>query len=314
MTKNKVIVINGTTSSGKTGLAVQLAYKYNGEIISSDSRQVYKSMDIGTGKDLAEYKIKNKNEKKINIPYHLIDVVSPKTDYNLGKFKKKADKVLNDIIKRGKLPIIAGGTGLWTQALVDNFNLSSVKPNLKLREKLEKLSVSKLFAKLSKVDKKFAESLHESDKKNKRRLIRYIEIRRQKSKAESQKSKAESQKYEYLLLGLVWPKDVLEKRIYKRLIDRIEKEGMIDEVGDLHFKKGVSWKRLIGFGLEYKYISLYLQGLLQYEEMVDKLFIAIRQFAKKQRSWYRRWEKTGAKIYWLKNYKEADKIVKRECC
>jgi tRNA dimethylallyltransferase len=314
MKKNKIIVINGTTSSGKTSLAVRLAYKYNGEIISSDSRQVYKGMDIGTGKDLAEYKIKDKKGKTINIPYHLIDVVSPKTDYNLGKFKKKADKVLKDIIKRGKLPIIAGGTGLWTQALVDNFNLSPIKPDPKLREKLEKLSVSKLFVKLREIDKKFADNLHESDKKNKRRLIRYIEVKSRKLKVKNQKPKIKSQKYEYLLLGLAWPKDVLEKRIYKRLIDRIEKEGMIDEVKKLHFKKGVSWKRLIGFGLEYKYISLYLQGFLQYDEMTEKLFIAIRQFAKKQRSWYRRWEKTGAKIHWLKNFKEADKIVKRECC
>jgi tRNA dimethylallyltransferase len=310
MKKNKIIVINGTTSSGKTSLAVRLAYKYNGEIISSDSRQVYKGMDIGTGKDLAEYKIKDKKGKIINIPYHLIDVVSPKTDYNLGKFKKKADKVLKDIIKRGKLPIIAGGTGLWTQALVDNFNLSPIKPDPKLREKLEKLSVSKLFVKLREIDKKFADNLHESDKKNKRRLIRYIEVKSRKLKVKNQKPKIKSQKYEYLLLGLAWTKDVLEKRIYKRLIDRIEKEGMIDEVKKLHFKKGVSWKRLIGFGLEYKYISLYLQGFLQYDEMTEKLFIAIRQFAKKQRSWYRRWEKTGAKIHWLKNYKEGDKLVK----
>lgn len=307
--KEKIIVILGATSSGKTGMAVNLAYKFNGEIVSVDSRQVYKGMDVGTGKDICEYKVKNKELKIFNIPYHLIDIISPKTDFNLFKFKKKADIVIKDILKRGKLPIIAGGTGLWTQAIVDDFNLVNVKPDKILREKLEKLNVKKLYEKLEKIDKKFVNNLNESDQKNKRRLIRYIEIKQSKMRNRSEKVKNKNN-YDFLLIGLKYPKEILEKRIYKRLIDRLEKEHMIDEVRKLHFKNKISWNRLIGFGLEYKYVALYLRGSLNYDEMVEKLFIAIRQFAKRQKSWYKRWEKQGTKIYWIKNIKNAEKLIR----
>ena len=190
--KEKIIVILGPTASGKTGLAVKLAYKFNGEIISADSRQVYKGMDIGTGKDLGEYwvrvkrgntgasglplPLKRDRNDKIKIPYHLIDVVSPKTEFSLAKFKEKADKAIENILKRNKVPIIAGGTGLYLQALVDNYNLSPVGPDKKLRSRLERKTSQELFKMLKKLNSKFSNKLSESDQKNKRRLIRYIEI------------------------------------------------------------------------------------------------------------------------------------------
>lgn len=309
---NKILVIVGPTGSGKTGLAVKLAYKYDGEVISADSRQVYKGMDIGTGKDLDEYKFtvtKNKRKKTVKIPYHLIDVVSPKTEFSLGKFYKKANRAMEDIVKREKLPIIAGGTGLYTQALVDGFELSEVKADDKLREKLEKWDVERLYKKLKDLDSEYADSLNESDKKNKRRLIRYIEIA--KVNKIVPKAVKKNNKFEYLILGIKWPREVLLERIYKRLLQRLNNEDMIGEIERLHRNDKVSWKRLESFGLEYKFISYYLKGEMGYNEMVEKLNIAIRQFAKRQMTWYRRWEKQGIKIHWVKDYKDANEKLKK---
>ena len=324
---NKIVVILGTTASGKTKLGVDLAYKFNGEIVSADSRQVYRGMDVGTGKDLKDYRLKflisnsqflNKSQisnhkfqkyKVVNIPYHLIDVVSPKTEFNLAKYQKLANEAIDNILKQSKLPIIAGGTGLYLQAVVDNYNLSKAGPDKRLREKLEKINTDQLFKELQKLNSAFANKLHESDKKNKRRLIRYIEVCG-KAKAAERLVRRSAASYDFLLLGLTWPRQVLRERIYKRLIKRLAREDMIGEVERLH-KRGVSWKRLKGFGLEYKYIALYLQGELNYDEMVGKLNTAIRQFAKKQMTWFRRWEKQGAKICWLKDEKEAERLVKK---
>jgi tRNA dimethylallyltransferase len=295
---NKVIVILGPTSGGKTKLAVSLAQKFNGEIVSADSRQVYKGMDIGTGKDLAEYKIGNKK-----IKYHLIDVVSPKTEFNLAKYQKLAYQAIDDILSRGKLPIIAGGSGLYIQSIVDGYQLSAVKPDKKLRAKLEKMTAEKLFAMLKKIDLRKANSLNESERKNKRRLVRHIEVAKSSKKTEKI---METSKYKPLLLGLTFPKEVLEKRIYQRLIKRLEKENMVGEVKRLR-KRGVSWKRLEGFGLEYKYVSLYLRGKLTYDEMVNLLNIAIRQFAKRQMTWFKR----DKRIKWIKNKQEARRLMKK---
>ena len=302
---NKIIVVLGTTASGKTKLGVDLARKFNGEIISADSRQVYRGMDVGTGKDLDEYK---------NIPYHLIDVVNPNTKFSLAKYQKLAFGAIDDILKRGKTPIIVGGTGLYLQAVVDNYNLSGARPDKELREKLERKSAGELFLELKKINSKFAERLNESERKNRRRLIRYIEIMQDKGAEKKGVShpigcETPKAKYDFLLLGLTWPRETLKERIYKRLMERLEKENMVGEVKELH-KDGVSWKRLESFGLEYKYISLYLQGKLDYEEMVEKLNIAIRQFAKKQMTWFRRWEKQGRKINWVKDGEEAEKLVR----
>jgi tRNA dimethylallyltransferase len=320
---NKIVVILGPTSSGKTRLAVSLAQKFNGEIVSADSRQVYKGMDIGTGKDLDEYKISNcqfpiSNKKSqipnpksqiFKIPYHLIDVVSPKTEFNLAKYQKLAFQAIDDILTRKKLPILVGGTGLYLQAIIDGYILSSVKPDKKLRAELEKKSVAELFSLIKKINKKFADKINESDRKNKRRLIRYVEILKTKklvSGDEKTPSPYEGEggvgfspnKYNSLIIGLSCSKEILNERIHKRLIERLEKEDMVGEVKRLK-DEGLSWKRLESFGLEYKFIGLYLQDKINYDDMVEKLFIAIRQFARRQMTWFRRWERQGAKIHWL---------------
>ena len=314
---NKVIVIVGTTASGKTGLAVDLAHKYNGEIVSADSRQVYKYMDIGTGKDLKDFRLpildcRLQKTKIVQIPYHLISIVHPNTEYNLAKWHKAANKAIKDILGRGRLPIVVGGTGLYAQALVDGFDLSPVKPDKSLREKLEKKTLAQLFNQLKRLDKEFADGLHESDKKNKRRLVRYIEIK-QLGQEEAELpigSPASGVNYDFLILGLTWPRETLRERIYKRLVERLEKEDMVGEVERLHKNHGVSWKRLASFGLEYKYISLYLRGEIDYNKMVELLNIAIGQFAKRQMTWLRRWERQGGQINWVKNQKEAEKLIK----
>jgi tRNA dimethylallyltransferase len=225
----------------------------------------------------------------------------------LAKYQKLAFEAIESILKRGKTPIIVGGTGLYLQAVVDNYNLNGAKPDKILREKLEKKSVEKLFLELQKINSKFAEKLNDSEKKNKRRLIRYIEVMQNKDDGSSLESS--SKNYDFLLLGLTWPREVLNERIYKRLVDRFEKEDMVGEVRNLH-EGGVSWKRLESFGLEYKFISLYLQEKMDYEEMVEKLNIASRQFAKRQMTWFRRWERQKKKIYWVKDEREAEKFIK----
>lgn len=312
---NKIVAIIGPTASGKTGLGVKLAYEFNGEIVSADSRQVYRGMDVGTGKDLVEYQIKLKAKgeklKVINIPYHLIDVVDPWEEFSLAKFQKLAYKAIDNILSRNKLPIVVGGTGLYAQAIVDGYKLPLAAPDKKLRSELKKMNIKELWLKLAKLNPYFANRLSESDKKNKRRLIRYLEIA---SSGEGEKSifpsTNEEKRYETLILGLTWPKEILAERIYKRLIERLEKEGMIAEVERLH-TQGVSWERLVSFGLEYKYIAWYLQEKLDYDQMVEQLFGAIKKFAKRQMTWFRRWERQGAKIHWIKDKKEARRLVKK---
>ena len=328
MAKNKIIVILGPTASGKTKLAIKLAEKFNGEIVSADSRQVYRGMDVGTGKDLRDYSVilepkviescrkADKSETlslrsaplrhdTVQIPYHLIDVADPKKQFNLAKYQKMAFAAIDDIIRRGKLPILAGGSGLYLQAVVDNYKLSEVKKDLVARKKLEKLSVETLFNNLKKLAPKMAAKLNQSDKKNKRRLIRYLEILEQDKNFKSRRGKM---KYDALIIGVKFNKDILKQRIFKRLIERFKEQNMIGEVENLH-AQGLSWKRLEEFGLEYKYISLYLRGELKYEEMVEKLNLAIFQFAKRQFTWFNRWEKQGVKINWLKGGKKIEKLV-----
>ncbi|MFA6106992.1 MAG: tRNA (adenosine(37)-N6)-dimethylallyltransferase MiaA [Patescibacteria group bacterium] len=307
---DKIIVILGPTSSGKTGLAVRLAHKFNGEIISADSRQVYRGMDIGTGKDLGEYAIK-KRGGKIKIPYHLIDVADPKKYFDLARYQKLAQKAIEDILKRGKLPIIAGGTGLYLQALVDGYCLPPAKPDRKLRMALENKTAEELFIMLKKLNPKFAAKINQSDRKNKRRLTRYVEVAKMPKISERNGQSPEAlpeKKYDFLILGIKTPKEILDQRIEKRLFDRLEKEGMVAEVERLR-EEGISWKRLLNFGLEYKHIALYLQEKLEYDEMTEKLLMAIKKYARKQMTWYRRWERQGKKINWVGDYEDARKLA-----
>lgn len=292
--KPKLIVILGPTAAGKTKLAVKLASFFNGEIVSADSRQIYKGMDIGTGKDLEEYG---------KIPYHLIDVVSPKTKFSLAKYQKMAYRAIDDIVKRKKNPFLVGGTGLYIQAVVDGVPLLPAKPDWKLRERLEKMSTEKLLEKLKKMDAALYDKIVQN---NKRRIIRYIEIMEQCKKPltllwDEQKREV---RYDCLMLGIAADRDLINKKIDKRIDIRLEKEKMVKEVERLH-KDGVSWKRLLDFGLEYKFIAEYLQGKLEYDEMVNLLKTASHKFAKRQMTWFKR----DKRIRWINDYLAAKEEI-----
>lgn len=270
--KPKIIVIVGQTSTGKSDFAVKLAKKVNGEIISADSRQVYKGMDLGTGKI-------TKKEMQ-GIPHHLLDVASPNKVFSVSDFKLHADKKIEEILIRGKTPIICGGTGFYVDAVVDGVMLPEVAPNTKLRAKLEKESIEMLFKMLKKLDPTRAKNI---DVKNKVRLIRAIEIAKALGKVPKIKLNSP---YDVIKIGLTLPDEVLKERIKARLLARIKK-GMLLEIKKLH-DNGVSWKRMEMLGLEYRYGALYLQGKFTKQEMIEKLNIEIWHYAKRQKTWFKR--------------------------
>ena len=300
--KLKILVVLGPTASGKTALAVSLARRFKGEIVSADSRQVYKGMDIGSGKDLQEY---GRGANKI--PYHLIDVVSPEEDFNVAKYQKLAKEAIEDIAGRNKLPILTGGTGLYLQSIIDGFRLFPKQPDLDKRRELEAKSVSELYHLLEKIKPDFATKLNNSDRNNPRRLIRYLEII--SSGGSLEKPKADK-RMDFLILGLRQDDNLMRERILKRIITRLEKQDMIDEVLRL-LDEGISSRKLISFGLEYRFITWYLEDKLSYDEMIEKLLLASYRFAKRQKTWFKRLEKQGREINWLEGdvKKEAEKLV-----
>ena len=283
----KLIVILGPTASGKTSLSIKLAKRLNGEVISADSRQVYRGMDIGTGKV-------TKREMQ-SIPHHLLDVVSPKKIFDVAQFKKLADKAIVNIYKKGKIPFIVGGTGFFIQAVVDNLALPDVKPDWILRKKLGKKSVANLYKMLAKLDPVRASSI---DKNNPRRLIRALEIII-KSKAPVSPLSPQKPSFKPLFLGIKKEDKELKGLIRKRLLKRLN-QGMINEVDRLH-KSGVSWKRLEEFGLEYRYVAQHLQNKLKSEEMIERLQKEIEHYAKRQMTWFNR----NKRIKWVKDYQQA---------
>ena len=288
--KKKLIVIIGPTSSGKSDLAVDIAKKFNGEVISVDSRQVYKGLNIGSGKI-------TKAEMK-GVKHYLLDVANPKSVFTAHDFVNKGNKAISDIIKKGKVPILAGGTGFYLSALLGEISLSSVTPNKKLRASLEKLSNKKLLEKLIKLDKERAQVI---DPYNSHRIIRAIEIAKSIGKTTNHKEKSP---YVTLKIGIRVENSILEERINKRLIARLRK-GMLAEAKNLH-KKGLSWKRMESLGLEYRYMARHLKGEISKEEMIDTLKIKIRQYAKRQRTWFKR----DKEIKWFK-LTETKKINKK---
>jgi len=287
----KLIVILGPTASGKSEIAVKLAKKIKGEVISADSRQVYKGMDIGTGKI-------TKREMQ-GIPHHLLDVASPKRKFTVSQYRKLALAAIKEIFKRGRLPIVCGGTGFYIQALIDGIVIPEVKPDWKLRKELEKKTAKDLFLELKKLDPERAKTI---DKANKRRLIRALEIII-KTKRPVPLLKKQLLPYSILLIGIKKEKEALKKLIEKRLLRRLKK-GMVREVKTLK-KTGLSWKRLEDFGLEYRYIAQYLQGKIAYKEMIQKLKKEIEHFAKRQMTWW----KSDKRILWIENYREAEKLT-----
>lgn len=273
----KILVVLGPTASGKSDLAVKLALERNGEIISADSRQVYKGLDIGSGKiTRAEMK---------GVPHHLLDVVSPNKVFTASDYSAAAKKAIEDIIARGKLPIICGGTGFYIDAVLYGDSFAPVPPNPAIRKKLEKLPTKKLAEKLSELDPERFSSI---DVKNRVRLIRALEIVLSTGKPVPKIRKKPL--YDAERIGILWPMEELDKRIEIRLDKRLE-SGMVDEVANLKFpprSKGLSWKRLYELGLEYRYISLYLKGELNYKEMRDLLLTATKQYARRQMTWFKR--------------------------
>jgi tRNA dimethylallyltransferase len=273
--KIKIVVILGQTATGKSDLAVAVAKKFNGEIVSADSRQVYKGLDIGSGKI-------TKREMK-SVPHHLLDVANPKKQFSVAQYKKLAEKAILEISEKNKLPIIAGGTGFYIQAIVDGLVLPEVKPNNKLRKELEKKSAKELFEILKKLDRNRAKEI---EKDNSRRLVRAIEIAKALGKVPKLKT---SSKYEVLQIGLILPDEKLKENIHKRLISRMKK-GMVKEVEKLH-SQGLSWKRLESLGLEYKNLALYLQNKIIKPELLEKIETESWQFAKRQMRWFKRDER-----------------------
>lgn len=292
---NKIIVILGPTSSGKSDVAIALAKKFNGEIISADSRQIYRGMDVGTGKI-------TKFEQKLAKHYG-IDIVSPKTEYSSAKFKKYADKIIKNILERGKLPIICGGTGFWIKAIVDNVIYPEVAPDWELRNKLRNYSVERLFKTLQKLDPIRAKNI---DAKNPARLIRAIEICKSIGKVPDTRYKIQDTRYKFIQIGIKIPKEKLDERIKLRLRKRFS-AGMISEVKNLHFEKKISWKRLESFGLGYKLIPQYLKKeITAKEELFEKIYQGEKDYAKRQMTWFAK----DKRIVWLPKYKDIEKEVR----
>lgn len=281
-----MITILGPTACGKTRLAVDVALHLGGEIISADSRQVFRGMDIGTGKDLTDY-----NVGGVGVPYHLIDIREPGYEYSVFEFQTDFVKAYNDIVDRNKLPILCGGTGLYIEAVLRNYRLADVPQNNELRLELEQCSDEDLVERL----KKYISLHNHTDTETRERLIRAIEI--QEYQAQNPNSYVGIPDMKHLVLGVAFPRDLVMQRIENRLQERLQ-NGMIDEI-DLLLKQGVEPERLIRYGLEYKYITLYLQNDISYSEMFEQLNIAIRQFAKRQMTWYRRMERNGVDIHWV---------------
>lgn len=293
--KPKIIAIVGPTASGKTSLSIALAKKFGGEIISADSRQVYKGLDIGAGKV-------TKREMR-GIPHYLLDVASPKKIFTVTQFQKLGRAAIKKILAKKKIPIIVGGTGLYIDALIRNYTFPRVMPDFALRKKLESQSIEKLFAQLKKLDPRRAATI---DPRNPRRLIRALEIvlTTKKPVPSREESLDTSSKYDSLILGVKISEKKLRENIHKRLLSRL-KQGMIKEAKDLR-EQGVSFKRLDSLGLEYRYLGRYLQGKISKKEMVEQLEKEIQHFAKRQMTWFRK----NKSIVWVKNKENTVQKIK----
>lgn len=294
--KTDLLVITGPTATGKTALAAAVCVAAGGEVISADSRQVYRGMDIGTGKDYDDY-----ISAGVSIPYHLIDIADPGYKYNVFEYQRDFLKVYNDIRQRKKFPVLCGGTGLYIDAVISGYRMIEVPPDDGLRLTLEKKSMEELKAILE----SYRDFHNVTDFDSKKRLIRAIEIEHHSG------SKPDGDtgfpKIEPVIVGISIDRELRRNRITERLNNRLE-NGMIDEVRSL-LKSGIEPESLIYYGLEYKYITLYLTGSLEYRTMVSELEIAIHQFAKRQMTWFRGMERKGTKINWIDGTLPMDQKV-----
>ena len=297
--KPKLIVLLGPTASGKTRLAVALAMKIGGEIISADSRQVYRGMNMGTGKDYEEYTHSSGRQ----VPYHLIDVVEAGDDYHVARFQKDFVEAYKDITARGKTPILCGGTGMYIEAVLKNYQHTQVPVDEEWRKELDAKDYEEL---LSLFKQQYEVHYPEADVTTKKRLIRAFEVARFNSFNNTGIELAATI-YDALIFGIQIPTEVRRERITRRLYSRLA-SGMIEEVQGL-LNSGVSSEKLVFYGLEYKFITEYLSGQIPYNDMVKKLEVAIHQFAKRQMTFFRSMEKKGLTIHWLNGMDSVDKLT-----
>ena len=292
-----LITVLGPTASGKTRFAVQLADRLGAEIISGDSRQVYRRMDLGTGKDLDDYRIGDRS-----VPYHLIDIVEPGTKYNVFEYQRDFLEAYNDIHRRGRKAVLCGGTGLYIESVLRAYRLSPVPQNPELREKLADKSLEELTALLATY-----KSLHNTtDVDTAQRAIRAIEI--EEYYRQTPLDRRPFPKIESLTLGVDVSREVRRERISQRLRKRLD-EGMCGEVERL-LAEGIKPEDLIYYGLEYKYVTLYVTGQITFDEMAQQLEIAIHQFAKRQMTWFRGMERRGTPILWIRLGEDFDETLR----
>ena len=292
---DRMITILGPTASGKTSVAARLAAEVGGEIISADSRQVYRRMDIGTGKDLEDYTLRTP-QSTLHIPYHLIDICEPGTKYNLFEYQQDFYDVYQDIRHRGVVPILCGGTGLYIEAVLKGYKLSPVPQNQSLRDSLEGNSLNELTEMLKELKEKNGSNMHNTtDVDSCQRAIRAIEI--ETYNLENPTPRRELPPVDSLIIGINIDREARREKITRRLKARLE-AGMVNEVKAL-LDEGIPANDLIYYGLEYKFLTEYLTGVTSYDEMTKRLEIAIHQFAKRQMTWFRGMERRGFKIHWI---------------
>ena len=314
----RMITILGPTASGKTPLAAVLAHEIGGEIISADSRQVYRRMDIGTGKDLADYRLvvdgsstfgsKCGTQSAVDIPYYLIDIVEPGTKYNLFQYQQDFFDAYQDIRSRGAVPILCGGTGLYIEAVLKGYKLSPVPQNPELRQQLEGKTLDELTQMLVELKRKNGSVMHNTtDVDSCQRAIRAIEI--ETYNLHTPMPKRELPPIDSLIIGVDIDREERRAKISRRLKARLE-EGMIDEVRGL-LAEGIPAEDLIYYGLEYKFVTEYIVGKTTYDEMYTRLEIAIHQFAKRQMTWFRGMERRGFTIHWINALQPVEEKVRQ---
>ena len=283
---HKLLTITGPTACGKTSLAAELAFQLGGEIISADSRQVFRGMDIGSGKDLADYHIHN-----TDIPYHLIDIHDAGYEYNVYQFQNDFIRAFGDIVSRGRQPILCGGTGMYIEAVVKGYQLADAPIDPDFRQRMEAYTDEELTARLASYIK-----LHNhTDTESRDRLLRALEI--QEYHLQHPDAYPHMPDMEHIIIGVRYPREQVIERIGIRLRERLQ-NGMIDEVQSL-LDQGVPEERLLRYGLEYRHVTRYLRGECTYDEMYEHLYTDIRRFSKRQMTWFRRMERQGITIHWI---------------
>ena len=312
MEMKKMITILGPTASGKTPVAAHLAAQIGGEIISADSRQVYRRMDLGTGKDLEDYTVQTSNLKtqtsNLNVPYHLIDICEPGTKYNLFQYQQDFFDAYQDIQSRGAVPILCGGTGLYIEAVLKGYKLSPVPQNQELRDSLEGKSLLELTKILEDLKAKTGSNMHnKTDVDSCQRAIRAIEI--ETYNLDHPVPRRELPPVDSLIIGIDIDRELRREKISRRLKTRLD-EGMVDEVRHL-LDEGIAPEDLIYYGLEYKFLTEYVTGQITYDEMFSRLEIAIHQFAKRQMTWFRGMERRGFTIHWIDATLPMDEKVQK---